>query len=100
MTKTTGTIYSRGCNYNDMGFTYDVNRYTPKQMVIIPLILLVLALISIGFTMSQTGLPVKPGIDFSGGTAVTVFTTDSAEQITDFHRDHDGPDRVTGETRN
>jgi len=65
-----------------MGFTYDVNRYTPKQMVIIPLILLVLALISIGLTMAQTGLPVKPGIDFSGGTAVTVFTTDTPEQIT------------------
>jgi preprotein translocase subunit SecF len=81
MTLATGTIYSRGCNYNDMGFTYDVNRYTPKQMVIIPLILLVLALISIGITMSQTGLPVKPGIDFSGGTAVTVFTTDTPEQI-------------------
>jgi preprotein translocase subunit SecF len=81
MTWATGTIYSRGCNYDDMGFTYDVNRYTPKQMVIIPLILLVLSLISIGITMSQTGLPVKPGIDFSGGTAVTVFTTDSSEQI-------------------
>ena len=65
-----------------MGFSYDVNRYTPKQMVIIPLILLVLALISIGITMAQTGLPVKPGIDFSGGTAVTVFTTDSPEQLT------------------
>jgi preprotein translocase subunit SecF len=62
-------------------FSYDVNRYTPKQMVIIPLILLVLALISVGYMMYTTGLPVKPGIDFSGGTAVTVFTTDSPEQI-------------------
>ena len=62
-------------------FSYDVNRYTPKQMVIIPLILLVLAIGSIGFTMATTGMPVKPGIDFSGGTAVTVFTSDSADQI-------------------
>jgi preprotein translocase subunit SecF len=69
-------------NYYDMGsFSYDVNRYTPKQMVIIPLILLVLALISVGYTMYTTGLPVTPGIDFSGGTAVTVFTTDTPEQI-------------------
>ena len=62
-------------------FSYDVNRYTPKQMVIIPLILLVLAIGSIGFTMATTGMPIKPGIDFSGGTAVTVFTSDSADQI-------------------
>jgi len=45
------------------------------------MILLVLALISVGLTMYTTGLPVKPGIDFSGGTAVTVITTDSPEQI-------------------
>ena len=65
-----------------MGFiSYDVNRYTPKQMVIIPLILLALALASIGFTMATTGMPVNPGIDFSGGTAITVFTPDSADQI-------------------
>lgn len=65
-----------------MGFiSYDVNRYTPKQMVIIPLILLALALASIGFTLATTGMPVNPGIDFSGGTAITVFTPDSADQI-------------------
>jgi len=65
-----------------MGFiSYDVNRYTPRQMVIIPLILLVLALISIGFSMATTGLPVKPGMDFSGGTSVTLFTADSPDQI-------------------
>jgi len=50
-------------------------------MVIIPLILLVLALISIGFSMATTGLPVKPGMDFSGGTSVTLFTADSPDQI-------------------
>lgn len=66
-----------------MGFiSYDVNRYTPTQMVIIPLILLVLAVIYVGFTTATTGLPVAPGIDFSGGTAVTLFTTDSPDQIT------------------
>ncbi len=65
-----------------MGFyKYDVNRYTPKQMVVIPLILLVLALISVGVTWAQTGLPVKPGIDFSGGTAVTITTTQTDAQI-------------------
>ncbi|MDD1676192.1 MAG: protein translocase subunit SecF [Methanomicrobiales archaeon] len=60
---------------------YDVNRYTPKQMVIIPLILLVLALISLAITMASTGLPVRPGIDFTGGETVTITTTETTEQI-------------------
>jgi preprotein translocase subunit SecF len=69
-------------NIYDMGFiSYDVNRYTPKQMVIIPLILLILALASLGYMMATTGMPVKPGLDFSGGTAVTLFTTDTDSQM-------------------
>lgn len=64
-----------------VSFTYDVNRYTPKQMVIIPMVILVISLAIIGYTMATTGLPVKPGIDFSGGTAVTLFTADSPDAI-------------------
>jgi preprotein translocase subunit SecF len=65
-----------------MGFiSYDVNRYSPKQMVIIPLILLILAIASLGYMMATTGMPVKPGLDFSGGTAVTLFTTDTDAQM-------------------
>ena len=30
----------------------------------------------------MTGSPITPGMDFAGGTAVTVFTTDTPEQIT------------------
>ena len=66
-----------------VSFTYDVNRYTPKQMVIIPMVILVISLAIIGYTMVTTGLPVKPGIDFSGGTAVTIFTSDSATMLED-----------------
>jgi Preprotein translocase subunit SecF len=65
-----------------MGFiNYDVNRYSPKQMVIIPMVILILALASLGYTMAMTGMPVKPGIDFSGGTAVTLFSTSSVEEL-------------------
>ncbi len=64
-----------------VSFTYDVNRYTPKQMVIIPMVILVISLAIIGYTMVTTGLPVKPGIDFSGGTAVTVFTSDTPDML-------------------
>jgi len=65
-----------------MGFIkYDVNRYTPKQMVVIPLVLLILSLAVLGYTMATTGMPVPPGMDFSGGTAVTLFTSDSIDSL-------------------
>ena len=65
-----------------MGFIgYDVNKYSPKQMIAIPMIILLLALATMGYSMATTGMPVKPGMDFSGGTAVTLFTTDTAQEI-------------------
>jgi len=65
-----------------MGFIkYDVNRYTPRQMVVIPLVLLILSLGVLGYTMATTGMPVPPGMDFSGGTAVTLFTSDSTDSL-------------------
>ncbi len=60
---------------------YDVNKYSPRQMVALPLVLLLLAGVLLGYTMLATGLPLTPGIDFAGGTAVTVFTSDSRETI-------------------
>jgi len=60
---------------------YDINKYSPRQMVALPLALLLLALAVLGYTMLTTGLPLTPGIDFAGGTAVTVFTSDSRETI-------------------
>ncbi|MDH7510041.1 MAG: protein translocase subunit SecF [Methanolinea sp.] len=65
-----------------MGFVgYDVNRYTPRQMMVVPAVILLLSLALLGFNMASFGMPVRPGIDFSGGTAVTLFTPDSADQI-------------------
>ncbi|MCU0632266.1 MAG: protein translocase subunit SecF [Methanolinea sp.] len=65
-----------------MGFIgYDVNKYTPRQMVMIPMVILILSLAILGYNMATIGMPVRPGIDFSGGTAVTLFTTDTPEQL-------------------
>jgi preprotein translocase subunit SecF len=65
-----------------MGFiTYDVNRYTPKQMMVIPLIVLILSLAVLGYNMATTGTLLTPGMDFSGGTAVTLFTADSPDML-------------------
>ena len=60
---------------------YNIEKYSPKQLVIIPLVLLAVSLILLAGNAASTGMPVTPGIDFSGGTAVTVFTTDTKEQI-------------------
>jgi len=60
---------------------YNIEKYSPKQLVIIPLVLLIISVVSLTVTMAMTGMPVTPGIDFSGGTAVTVITPDSKEQI-------------------
>ncbi len=62
-------------------FRYDVNKYSPAKMVVIPLLLIILSLVIVGATMITTGLPVKPGMDFSGGTAVTIITADNKETI-------------------
>lgn len=61
--------------------SYDINKYTPAQMVSGPLVLLILSFIFLSFNVVTTGMPVEPGIDFAGGVAVTLFTTDSKEQI-------------------
>ena len=62
-------------------FNYNIEKYSPKQLVIIPLAMLAVSLVLLALNMVATGMPVTPGIDFSGGTAVTIFTADSKEQI-------------------
>jgi len=60
---------------------YNIEKYSPQQLVTVPLILLVLSLVLLAINTAVTGLPVTPGIDFSGGTAVTLVTSDSKEQL-------------------
>jgi preprotein translocase subunit SecF len=65
-----------------MGFIkYDIEKYSPNQLVIIPLVILVISIVLLSLNMINTGMPVTPGIDFSGGTAVTVITPDTRDQI-------------------
>lgn len=60
---------------------YNIEKYSPKQLVVIPLVLLIASLLLLSLNMVTTGMPVKPGIDFSGGTAVTLDTTETADQL-------------------
>jgi preprotein translocase subunit SecF len=78
--------------------SYDINRYSPKQMVALPLALLFLSLIFLAFNTVSTGLPVEPGIDFAGGVAVTLFTSDTKGEIEDFFSDF--PLKSVGESVN
>jgi preprotein translocase subunit SecF len=62
-------------------FEYNIEKYSPKQLVLIPTVLLVISLIVLAYVTLTVGMPVVPGIDFSGGTAVTVITTDTPAQL-------------------
>ena len=69
-------------------FNYNIEKYSPKQLVIIPLVILAISLVLIALNMVATGMPVTPGIDFSGGTAVTLITSDTKEQITSYFAEY------------
>jgi preprotein translocase subunit SecF len=60
---------------------YNIEKYSPQQLVVIPLVLFAISLVLLASTMFATGMPIKPGIDFSGGIAVTIITSDSREQL-------------------
>lgn len=60
---------------------YNIEKYTPRQLVIFPLVLLVISLLLLSLNMVTTGMPVRPGIDFSGGTAVTLDTSETPDQL-------------------
>jgi preprotein translocase subunit SecF len=60
---------------------YDINSYSPVKMMALPVAVFLVALAIVGFTWIETGMPVTPGIDFAGGTAVTVYTTDDIGTI-------------------
>jgi preprotein translocase subunit SecF len=76
------TINSSVTDQYDMGLiNYNIEKYSPRQLAVIPLVLLVISIVIVAVNMVTTGMPVTPGLDFSGGTAVTIRTTDSHEQL-------------------
>ncbi len=61
--------------------TYNIEKYSPIQLMIIPFILLAVSLLLLGLNMAATGMPVTPGIDFAGGYSYSVVTSQSEDQI-------------------
>ncbi|MDO5843674.1 MAG: protein translocase subunit SecF [Methanocorpusculum sp.] len=68
---------------------YDINKYNPKHMMLIPAALFAIALVIVLVSFITTGMPASPGIDFAGGTAVTIHTTDTKEEITAYYAGYD-----------
>ena len=60
---------------------YNIEKYSPQQLVVIPLVFLIISLVLLALNTAATGMPVTPGIDFSGGTAVTIITSDTPAQL-------------------
>lgn len=70
-------------------FQYDINKYDPKKMMALPAALFGVALVIVVITFIITGMPVSPGIDFAGGTAVTIQTDDSREELEAYFAGYD-----------
>jgi len=59
----------------------DYTRYSNRELATVPLVVLAVALLILGGTFALTGAPVQPGIDFTGGTELTVQTSTPREDI-------------------
>ena len=70
-------------------FKYDINKYNPKKMMAVPAALFAVAAVIVIITFIMTGMPVTPGIDFAGGTAVTIYTDDSKEELEAYFEGYD-----------
>ncbi|HWQ67722.1 MAG TPA: protein translocase subunit SecF [Methanospirillum sp.] len=62
-------------------FRYDISSISPAKLCIIPMIVLIISLASLGMTYISTGLPIQPGIDFQGGISVSIITGETTEQL-------------------
>lgn len=70
-------------------FKYDINKYNQKKMMAVPASLFAVAAVIVIITFIMTGMPVTPGIDFAGGTAVTIYTDDSKEELEAYFEGYD-----------
>ena len=58
-----------------------LERISIKQMIGIPLVLLSISLVLLGWSLYATGSPVELGMEFTGGTIVVVRSTSSYEAL-------------------
>ncbi len=65
----------------------DYTEYTNRELAALPLAVLVVALSILGWWFVSTGAPIALGIDFTGGTELTVQTSTPQGQIADQFED-------------
>jgi preprotein translocase subunit SecF len=58
----------------------DYTKYSNRQLAVVPLAVLAVALLVIAATVAMTGLPVDPGIDFTGGTELRIAVDAPSDQ--------------------
>ncbi|WP_440769898.1 protein translocase subunit SecF [Natronorubrum sp. DTA28] len=60
---------------------FDYTRYSNRQLAAVPLAVLAVALLVLTGSFLATGAPVQLGMDFAGGSELTIQTTSSEEEI-------------------
>ncbi|MDY0386360.1 MAG: protein translocase subunit SecF [Methanolobus sp.] len=58
-----------------------VRKHNDRQLAAIPLTIFVISLLILAFTFASSGSPVKLGMEFKGGTMVSVTTEESLQSI-------------------
>lgn len=58
-----------------------ISKYEPQKMVAIPLLVLAVALVIAGLTYLETGSPVNLGVEFTGGTTITVPIVETDDEL-------------------
>lgn len=64
----------------------DYSKYSNRQLVAVPLAVLLAALLVIGGTFALTGVPVEPGVAFTGGTELRVSVGDTDQPRQDIQQ--------------
>jgi len=59
----------------------DYEKYSNRQLAVVPLAVLVAALLVIGAWWAMTGVPVDLGLEFTGGTEVQFIADDSIDDV-------------------
>ncbi|MHC1636248.1 MAG: protein translocase subunit SecF [Candidatus Methanospirareceae archaeon] len=61
----------------------DITRYPVKKLILPPICILFISLIILGYMWAYTGLPVRLGMDFQGGVAVTITAAEDKEVLSE-----------------
>ena len=61
--------------------SFPFKKYSNKQLASIPLTLLLVSILVLGGWYLATGLPVNPGIEFTGGTEITLISDGGTDPI-------------------